>query len=88
MIFLIEYDRPSGTLLQFRKFDDAEQQAAQDARLELELKFNREPPPHEHEVVILEAASEEAVRHTHGRYFKDLPELVKELEAKVTQDGA
>jgi len=35
-------------------------------------------------VVILEAPSEEAVRHTHGRYFKDLPELVKELEARVT----
>jgi hypothetical protein len=82
MIFLIEYDRPSGTLLQFRQFDDAERQAAQDARLELELKLNREDIPHE--VVILEAPSEEAVRHTHGRYFKELPELVKELEARVT----
>jgi hypothetical protein len=29
-------------------------------------------------VVILEAPSEEAVRHTHGRYFKDLAELVRE----------
>jgi hypothetical protein len=82
MIFLIEYDRPSGTLVQFRKFDDAERHAAQDARLELEIKLNREDIPHE--VVILEAPSEEAVRHTHGRYFKDLPELVKELEARVT----
>jgi hypothetical protein len=82
MIFLIEYDRPSATLLQFRKFEDPERQAAQDARFELELKLNREQS--QHEVVILEAPSEEAVRHTHGRYFKDLPELVKELEARVT----
>jgi hypothetical protein len=82
MLFLIEYDRPSGTLVQFRKFDDAERQVAQDARLELELKLNHGRI--QHEVVILEAPSEEAVRHTHGRYFKELPELVKELEAKVT----
>ena len=82
MLFLIEYDRPRGTLVQFRKFEDAERQAAQDARLELELELNRGDL--QREVVILEAPSEEAVRHTHGRYFKELPELVKELEAKVT----
>ena len=81
MLFLIEYDRPSGTLVQFRKFEDTERQAAHDARFELELKLNREDP--QREVVILEAPSEEAVRHTHGRYFKGLSELVKELEAKV-----
>ncbi len=81
MLFLIEYDRPSGTLIQFRKFEDKEQRAAQDARLELELKLNRENL--QREVVILEAPSEEAVQHTHGRYFKGLPDLVKELEAKV-----
>jgi hypothetical protein len=77
MIFLIEYDRPSGTLVQFRKFDDSERQVAQDTRLELELKLNRERI--QHEVVILEAPSEEAVRHTHGRYFKDVAELVREF---------
>lgn len=82
MIFLIEYDPPTGTLLQFRKFEDAERQAAQDTRFELELKLNREKS--QHEVVILEAPSEAAVRHTHARYFKDFPALVKEMEAKVT----
>jgi hypothetical protein len=81
MLFLIEYDRPSGTLVQFRKFEDTERQAAQNARLELELKLNREDL--QREVVILEAPSEEAVQRTHGRYFKELPELVKELEARV-----
>ncbi len=75
MIFLIEYDPPSGTLVQFRKFDDSELRVAQDARFELELKLKREGI--QHEAVILEAPSEEAVRHTHGRYFaRDLAELV------------
>ena len=76
MLFLIEYDRPTGTLVQLRKFRESERQVALDIRFELELKLNREGI--QHEVVILEAPSEEAVRHTHGRYFKDLAELVKE----------
>ena len=76
MVFLIEYDRPTGTLVQFRKFDDSERHVALDIRFELELKLNREGI--QHEVVILEAPDEETVRHTHGRYFKNLAELVKE----------
>ena len=69
MIFLIEYDRPTGTLVQFRKFDDSDRQIAQDVRLELELRLNREQS--QHEVVVLEAPDENALRHTHGRYFKE-----------------
>ena len=76
MVFLIEYDPPSGVLVQFRKFNDSELRIAQDARFELELKLKREGV--QHEAVILEAPSEEAVRHTHGRYFaKDVAELVR-----------
>ena len=81
MVFLIEYDRPSGTLVQFRKFDDSERQIAQEARLELELKLNREGN-HNREVVILEARDEETIRHTHARYFKGLAELADEWTAK------
>ena len=76
MVFLIEYDPPTGTLVQFRKFGVSELRLAQDARFELELKLKREGV--QHEAVILEAPSEEAVRHTHGRYFaKDVAELVR-----------
>jgi hypothetical protein len=81
MLFLIEYDRPSGTLVQFRKFDESEQQVAQDARLDLELTLNRQGI--QHEVVILDAPSEDALRHTHGRYFKDFAELARELTARL-----
>ncbi len=81
MLFLIEYDRPSRRLVQFRKFDESQQQAAHDVRLELELDLNRRGV--EHEVVILDAPSEEALRHTHGRYFKDFAELAQEMASKL-----
>jgi len=81
MIFLIEYDRPTGTLVKFQKFGDSEREVAHKARLELELKLNREGV--EREVVILEAPNEEVIRHTHGRYFKDFDELVSESAEKL-----
>lgn len=74
MIFLIEYDRNRGEIVSFKKFDDSERQKADEARLEMELGLNRLGT--EREVVILEAASEEALRRTHRRYFENLSELV------------
>jgi hypothetical protein len=74
MIFLIEYDRNSGRIVTFQTFDEFEQQKAEDSRLEMELKLNRLGI--EHEIVILEAETEEALRRTHRRYFEDLAELV------------
>jgi hypothetical protein len=74
MIFLIEYDRNRGKIVTFKSFDDSERQRAEDARLNMELKLNQLGT--EHEVVILEAATEEALRRTHRRYFENLSELV------------
>ncbi|HZH89250.1 MAG TPA: hypothetical protein VEX70_01395 [Pyrinomonadaceae bacterium] len=74
MIFLIEYDRARGEIVTFKGFDDSERQKAEDARLELELELSRLST--EREVVILEAATEEALRRTHRRYFENLSELV------------
>ncbi len=73
MLFLIEYDRPRGKIVQINKFDDFSQRAAQEARLELELKLNRTGV--QHEVVLLDAPSEEALRRTHSRYFEDIAEI-------------
>ena len=75
MLFLIEYDRNRGRLVTFKRFEQSEKRKAEDERLELELRLNRLGV--KHEVVILEAASEEAVRRTHRRYFEDLADLVK-----------
>ena len=75
MIFLIEYNRPEGQLVTFKRFHDSERLKAQNARLDLELDLNRRQG--NHEVALLEAASEAALRRTHRRYFEDLSELAK-----------
>jgi hypothetical protein len=75
MIFLIEYDRKRGQLVTFTSFADSERLKAEGARLQLELELNRSGI--EREVVILEAATEGAVRRTHRRYFESLAELIE-----------
>lgn len=74
MIFLIEYNRSQGRIITFRAFEDSARREAEDSRLQLELELNRHGT--EREVVLLEAASEKALRRTHRRYFEDLSELV------------
>lgn len=75
MLFLIEYDRNRGEIVSLQPFPESEGQEAQNARLELELELNRLKK--DHEVVVLDAASESALRRTHRRYFEDLSQLVK-----------
>ena len=75
MLFLIEYDRNRGRMVKLGVFEDSERQKAEDSRLEIELALNRRGI--EREVVLLEAATEEALRRTHRRYFENLNELVK-----------
>jgi hypothetical protein len=75
MIFLIEYDRQKGRLVNMVPFEDGQQAVAQRARLEMELRLHRLQV--EHEVVLLDAETEEAMRSTHRRYFEDLEELAK-----------
>ena len=74
MIFLIEYDRKRGQLVNLERFEDAERKKAEHIRLEVELDLNRLGI--EREVILLEASSESAIRRTHRRYFEDLAELM------------
>lgn len=74
MLFLIGYDRSLGRIVTFRAFDDTERRKAEGSRLEMELELNRLGV--EREVILLEAATEEALRRTHRRYFEDLAEFV------------
>jgi len=85
MVFLIEYDPPTGTLVQFRKFEDSLRGEAEDARLDLELRLNREHI--QHEVVLLDAPSEEVIRHTHGRYFMTVRELIQDWAERTAKNG-
>jgi hypothetical protein len=75
MIFLIEYNRIEGCIVTFRDFDDSQRQEAENSRLDIELDLNRKGI--EHEVVLLEAASRDALHVTHRRYFADLRQLLK-----------
>ena len=77
MIFLIEYNRPEGRIVTFKTFDRSERSTAENLRLEIELNLNQKKV--EHEVVLLEAADESALRKTHRRYFEDLSQIAKSL---------
>ncbi len=75
MLFLIEYSRSKGQLLQLVRYTNAERLAAENRRLEIELDLNRRKV--DHEVVLLEAASEEALHRTHSRYFQDPAQIAE-----------
>jgi hypothetical protein len=75
MIFLIEYNRSEGRIVTFRDFDDSQRRDAENSRLDIELALNRKEI--DHEVVLLEAASEEALHRTHQRYFVNLRQILK-----------
>jgi hypothetical protein len=74
VIFLVEYDRKKGRLLHLREFEDDHRLEAEDARLDLELSLRRASL--DREVVLLEAASVDALKKTHKRYFEDLHGLL------------
>jgi hypothetical protein len=79
MIFLIEYNRSEGNIVTFRSLDDSQRRDAENARLDIELDLNRKGV--DHEVVLLEAESEDALRLTHRRYFEDLRQILsKKME--------
>jgi len=75
MIFLIEYNRSEGQIVNSRDFDDSQRREAEDARLKIELDLNSKGV--DHEVVLLEAASKDALRRTHRRYFEGLRQILK-----------
>ena len=75
MIFLIEYNWKIGSIVTIRGFEDSQRQEAEDSRLEIELDLNRKGV--DHEVVLLEAKSKDALRLTHQRYFADLRQMLK-----------
>ena len=86
MLFLIEYDRSQGSIVQKRQYDEPSREVAEKERLSLELRLKRQGV--EHEVVLLDAPSEEALRHTHSRYFESVAELIvssPQVQALLTE---
>lgn len=68
MLFLIVYDRSRGQIVSMTTHPANARQQVDEARLECELRLRREAG--RHEVVVLEADDEDALRKTHARYFK------------------
>jgi hypothetical protein len=85
MIFLIEYDRRGGKLIEMRTFSNDERDRASAARLELELRLNRALV--DHELVTLEAQSEDALHQTHQRYFDDVETIGRAMIAAAERLG-
>lgn len=75
MIFLMEYDRSRGELLRIEAFEDADRDAAENERLQRELNLHKNGV--QREVVLLQAATEDALRETHRRYFVDIATLAE-----------
>lgn len=75
MLFLIEYDRRRGEITSLQTYSDSERELAGQERLSQELHLRSREV--EREIVLLEAASENALRQTHRRYFETLNTLAK-----------
>lgn len=74
MLFLIQYDRLRGEIVSMTTFADTQREQADETRLQMELRLRREAA--RREVVIMQAANEDALRKTHARYFKSAQALV------------
>ena len=82
MIFLMEYDRSRGELLRIEAFEDAARDAAENERLQRELNLHRKGV--QREVVLLQAATEDALKETHRRYFADIATLAETEPPNIT----
>ncbi len=75
MIFLVDYDRATGSLIEMTLYADPLRSEAERARLSLEMKHLESGVSRE--VVLLEAASEQDLRRSHRRYFEGLEQLTR-----------
>ena len=83
MIFLIDYDRGSGTLMTCQPFHDNQNHLAEEMRLGLEIANLTNKLSHE--IVLLEASTEDDLRRTHRRYFESVEELQSSAAALQQQ---
>ena len=75
MIYLIQYNRRTGKPAKVTEYSVERRDEAEKARLEMELgQLNAAV---EHEIVLLEAPSQNELRKTHRRYFVE--ELIQLL---------
>lgn len=86
MIFLLHYDRTDSNLIMIKEYEDDQRSMASEARLELEISLIGSDGIHE--VVLLEADSQEHLRMTHARYFETYEQLRNKEKRGQRDDGA
>lgn len=82
MIFLINYNRQTSTLESITEFSDENRKMAEEARLTMEIKNIGRGTTRE--IVLLEALTKDALRHTHRRYFETLRQLTSDSKNVFT----
>lgn len=78
--FLIVYDTRAGTLLNMRVFEAGRDDEALRERFREEVAKNANDDV---EIVVLRAASEDAIRQSHARYFSSSSELLSSTGASL-----
>ena len=78
--FVVEYERPTGTLRLCQEFPETDYAAAAKLRFERDLA-NREHP--EVETVLLGSPSLEVLKKTHGCYFYTVSEILGQMLAEL-----
>ena len=68
--YLVVFDRSKGSVLRHKRYNDRDEALA--ARFATEREHHADPNI---EVVVLGARSWEALKRTHGRYFKGFDQL-------------
>jgi hypothetical protein len=76
-VFLLIYDRSAKRLLRVEEYDQAERDRALFARHEAEVVAMEQHS--DHEIVLFEAESLDALKRTHGSYFYTVRELGERL---------
>ena len=88
MIFLIEFNRSAGKIVRFQTFAESDKREAEQIRFGIELDLNRKGI--KHDVILLDAESEEGLRRTHRRYFENFKQLTEKkpsLQARLRANG-
>ena len=74
--FVVEYERPTGTLRMCQEFPATDYAAAAKLRFERDLANIDHP---EAEIVLLSSTSLETLKYTHGRYFYTVSQLCGQM---------
>jgi hypothetical protein len=84
MIFVVEFNRATNTLMTFEKYTDSDRSVAESRYRWLLKQAWFDPEDDTIEVNIFESASEVIFRQTHARYFQNTDSLIESLRNVIS----